>query len=74
MLKHLHSRAGLVTAEVNNHGGRWTATLINEHPSLSKLGSTPGWDAPTAVANLERAIRRLFVGDQAPRPLTGLPR
>jgi hypothetical protein len=61
MRKEFLSRVGWVTAEVNNRrGGRWTATLVNEHPCLSRLGDIPGPDASGALANLDSAIRHLF--------------
>jgi hypothetical protein len=74
MRKQFLSRVGWVTAEVSQYGAGWTATLVNEHPCLSRLGHIPGADIPAALANLDIAIRRLFIrGDQA-RPTSSRPR
>jgi hypothetical protein len=61
MRRRFFSRAGWVTAELREADGRWTATLVGEHPTLSRLGGIPGRDPRAAIANLKTAIGMLFV-------------
>jgi hypothetical protein len=75
MRNHFSSQAGsVVIADVSRCSGGVTAALANEHPCLPQPGGIPGSDVPAALANLDGAIRRLFIHAAEVRPTAGSPR